>query len=111
MVNLTQALAEEWEPLGIRVNCINPERTSTPMRTSAFGVEPPETLLSARTVALSAIDALVSEESGQVMDVRIALDETGLDLDSDDTIGEALEERETFAARRAVAPVPEQDGR
>ena len=53
VVNLTQALAEEWEPLGIRVNCINPERTSTPMRTSAFGVEPPETLLSARTVALS----------------------------------------------------------
>jgi ribitol-5-phosphate 2-dehydrogenase (NADP+) / D-ribitol-5-phosphate cytidylyltransferase len=111
VVNLTQALAEEWEPLGIRVNCINPERTSTPMRTSAFGVEPPETLLSARTVALSAIDALVSEETGQVMDVRIALDETGLDLDSDDTIGEALEERESFAARRAVGPVPEQDGR
>ena len=55
------------------------------MRTSAFGVEPPETLLSARTVALSSIDALISDETGQVMDVRIALDETGLDLDSDDT--------------------------
>jgi ribitol-5-phosphate 2-dehydrogenase (NADP+) / D-ribitol-5-phosphate cytidylyltransferase len=110
VVNLTQALAEEWEPLGIRVNCINPERTSTPMRTSAFGVEPPETLLSARTVALSSIDALVSEESGQVMDVRIARDETALDLDSDDTIGEALEERETFAARRPVVANREQDG-
>ena len=24
VVNLTQALAEEWEPLGIRVNCIMP---------------------------------------------------------------------------------------
>ena len=109
VVNLTQALAEEWEPLGIRVNCINPERTSTPMRTSAFGVEPPETLLSARTVALSSIDALISDETGQVMDVRIALDETGLDLDSDDTIGEALEERETFASRRPVVALREQD--
>jgi 2-C-methyl-D-erythritol 4-phosphate cytidylyltransferase len=103
LVNLTQALAEEWEPIGIRVNCINPERTSTPMRTSAFGVEPPETLLSARTVALSSIDALISNETGQVMDVRIALDETSLDLDSDDTLGEALSEQETFAARRPVA--------
>jgi ribitol-5-phosphate 2-dehydrogenase (NADP+) / D-ribitol-5-phosphate cytidylyltransferase len=109
VVNLTQALAEEWEPLGIRVNCINPERTSTPMRTSAFGIEPPETLLSARTVALSSIDALISEETGQVMDVRIALAETGVDLDSDDTISEALEERESFAARRPVPQTREPD--
>jgi 2-C-methyl-D-erythritol 4-phosphate cytidylyltransferase len=108
VVNLTQALAEEWEPIGIRVNCINPERTSTPMRTSAFGVEPPETLLSARTVALNSIDALISNETGQVMDVRIALDETDLDPDSEDTIGEALSERETFAGRRPVVPTQEQ---
>src|SRR3954462_11919146 len=67
VVNLTQALADEWSGIGIRVNCINPERTATPMRTSAFGVEPPETLLSARTVALSSIDALISDETGQVM--------------------------------------------
>ena len=85
------------------------ETAPTPMRTSAFGVEPPETLLSARTVALSSIDALISNETGQVMDVRIALDETSIDHDSDDTIGEALSERETFAARRPVAPVPEQN--
>jgi hypothetical protein len=67
--------------------------------------------LSARTVALSSIDALISDETGQVMDVRIALDETALDLDSDDTIGEALEERETFAARRPVAPLREPEPR
>lgn len=72
IVNLTQALAEEWAALGIRVNCVNPERTSTPMRQQAFGLENPETLLSARTVALSSIDVLVGEDSGNVVDVRIA---------------------------------------
>ena len=33
VVNLTQALADEWAEAGVRVNCINPERTGTPMRT------------------------------------------------------------------------------
>lgn len=75
LVNLTQALAEEWEALGIRVNCVNPERTSTPMRLQAFGAEAPETLLSARTVALSAIDVLVADDTGRVSDVRIAREE------------------------------------
>jgi 2-C-methyl-D-erythritol 4-phosphate cytidylyltransferase len=105
LVNLTQALAEEWEPLGIRVNCMNPERTSTPMRTSAFGVEPPETLLSAQTVALSSIDALLSDESGHVMDVRIASTKHTADLmGSADSIDEALEERESLASRRRRGP-------
>src|SRR3712207_8292062 len=45
VVNLTQALADEWAPTGVRVNCVNPERTSTPMRTKAFGQEPPDSLL------------------------------------------------------------------
>ena len=36
-VNLTQALADEWAADRVRVNCINPERTGTPMRTKAFG--------------------------------------------------------------------------
>src|SRR5690606_29814463 len=39
VVNLTQALAEEWHEDGIRVHCISPERTRTPMRTSNFGYE------------------------------------------------------------------------
>src|SRR5829696_2891693 len=30
VVNLTQALADEWSTSGVRVNCINPERTATP---------------------------------------------------------------------------------
>jgi 2-C-methyl-D-erythritol 4-phosphate cytidylyltransferase len=70
VVNLTQALADEWLNLGIRVNCINPERTSTPMRTKAFGVEPPGDLLESQEVARTSVDVLVSEITGQVIDVR-----------------------------------------
>jgi 2-C-methyl-D-erythritol 4-phosphate cytidylyltransferase len=70
VVNLTQALADEWLELGVRVNCINPERTATPMRTKAFGVEPPGDLLDAGEVARSSVDVLVSEITGQVIDVR-----------------------------------------
>ncbi|HVV75564.1 MAG TPA: 2-C-methyl-D-erythritol 4-phosphate cytidylyltransferase [Mycobacteriales bacterium] len=70
VVNLTQALADEWLNLGVRVNCINPERTATPMRTKAFGVEPPGDLLDAGEVARSSVDVLVSEITGQVIDVR-----------------------------------------
>lgn len=70
VVNLTQALAEEWSDDNIRVNCINPERTATPMRQSAFGDEDPNTLLTARTVGEASIDALLSELTSQVFDVR-----------------------------------------
>lgn len=70
VVNLTQALADEWSACGVRVNCINPERTATPMRSRAFGEEPPDTLLSSRTVALTSLDVLVSRLTGQVIDVR-----------------------------------------
>lgn len=70
VVNLTQALADEWSELGVRVNCVNPERTQTPMRLRAFGEEPPETLLSCRAVALTSIDVLISDLTGHVIDVR-----------------------------------------
>jgi len=70
-VNLTQALAEEWYDDGIRINCINPERTATPMRTKAFGQEDPAKLLSATKVAKSSIDTLLSGLTGQVIDVRV----------------------------------------
>ncbi|GGM05106.1 MULTISPECIES: bifunctional cytidylyltransferase/SDR family oxidoreductase [Micromonospora] len=72
LVNLTQALADEWAELGVRVNCINPERTATPMRTRAFGEEPEHTLLAAETVAQASLDVLISELTGQVIDVRRA---------------------------------------
>ena len=70
VVNLTQALAEEWTPLRVRVNCINPERTATPMRSKAFGSEPAESLLSSSAVALTSVDVLISRLSGEVVDVR-----------------------------------------
>ncbi len=70
VVNLTQALADEWSGLGVRVNCVNPERAATPMRTKAFGEEPADTLLSAAVVARSTLDVLVSDLTGQVVDVR-----------------------------------------
>lgn len=77
VVNLTQALADEWSEMGVRVNCVNPERTATPMRVRAFGQEPPRTLLSSDTVAQASLDVLISDLSGQVFDVR--RNEPGLD--------------------------------
>lgn len=71
VVNLTQALADEWATDGIRVNCVNPERTSTPMRERAFGEEPAHTLLSPRAVAQTSLDVLISDLTGQVIDVRL----------------------------------------
>jgi 2-C-methyl-D-erythritol 4-phosphate cytidylyltransferase len=70
VVNLTQALADEWSGDGVRVNCINPERTGTPMRIKAFGEEPPGSLLSSTEVALRAIDVLLSEATGQIIDIK-----------------------------------------
>jgi 2-C-methyl-D-erythritol 4-phosphate cytidylyltransferase len=69
-VNLTQSLSEEWAEVGVRVNCINPERTKTGMRTKAFGEEPEGTLLAAETVAMASIDTLLSDVTGQIIDVR-----------------------------------------
>ena len=69
-VNLTQALADEWAADGVRVNCVNPERTSTPMRTKAFGKEPADSLLDSETVARTSLDVIVSDFTGHVVDVR-----------------------------------------
>lgn len=69
-VNLTQALADEWADSAIRVNCINPERTNTPMRHNAFGNEDPKSLLSAEDVAQAALITLSGRRTGHVVDVR-----------------------------------------
>ena len=70
VVNLTQALADEWAGDGVRVNCVNPERTATPMRSQAFGEEPPGSLLTSREVASQSLDVLASSLTGHVVDVR-----------------------------------------
>jgi len=69
VVNLTQALAEEWHTQYVRVNCINPERTDTPMRRRAFGIEPAGTLLSAKDVALFSLGVLLDESTGHIFDI------------------------------------------
>ena len=69
IVNLVQALSEEWPD--VRINCINPERTKTPMRIKNFGNEPENSLLKSEVVALASINTLFSERSGQVIDVKL----------------------------------------
>lgn len=71
VVNLTQALAEEWADEGVRINCINPQRTETPMRKAAFGDEPEGTLLTAGDVASVSLRVLDGSMTGQIVTVRL----------------------------------------
>lgn len=64
VVNLTQALCEEWAPDGVRVNCIVPRRANTPMRHAAFPGEDPSTLLQPEEVSLQVLKLLKSPDSG-----------------------------------------------
>ena len=70
IVNLSQSLSEEWEKDGIRVNVVNPERTATPMRFENFGKEDEETLLKPEKVAEATLNTVLSDYTGQVIDVR-----------------------------------------
>ena len=70
IVNLAQALAEELAADGIRVNVINPERCATPMRFKAFGKEPEGSLLMPEKVAEASLKTLLSDLTGQVIDVK-----------------------------------------
>lgn len=74
VVNFMQALAQEWESSQIRINVINPERTKTNMRVRNFGNEPDHTLLKAEEVAKASIKTLLSDFTGQVIDVKIKRD-------------------------------------
>lgn len=71
VVNFVQAIAEEWEQDNIRINCINPQRTKTPMRTANFGIEPEGTLLKSEDVAKISLQTLLSNFSGNVVDVKL----------------------------------------
>lgn len=70
IVNFVQALSEEWHEDRIRINCINPERTKTPMRIKNFGFEPDSTLLDPQVVAAASINVLFSSLTGEVVDVK-----------------------------------------
>lgn len=71
IVNFAQAIAEEWYTDGIKVNCINPERTDTPMRRSNFGNEPKNSLLTAEAVAIASINSIFTAQTGDVIDIKI----------------------------------------
>ena len=66
-----QALSEEWYDAKIRINCINPERTKTPMRIKNFGNEPEDSLLKSTMVAVVSVNSIFSSMTGEVIDVKI----------------------------------------
>lgn len=70
VVNIAQGLAEEWAADGIRVNAVSPERTDTPMRRAAFPDESKVGMLQAEDVAEATIRLMLSDLTGQVLDVR-----------------------------------------
>ena len=70
IVNFVQAVAQEWDGDGIKINCINPERTKTPMRQKNFGIEPDDTLLMPEKGAEATRHTLAADSLGQVVDVR-----------------------------------------
>jgi ribitol-5-phosphate 2-dehydrogenase (NADP+) / D-ribitol-5-phosphate cytidylyltransferase len=70
VVNIAQGLAEEWAADGIRVNAVSPERTDTPMRRAAFPEESRMGMLQPRDVAIATLRLILSDLTGQVLDVR-----------------------------------------
>ena len=73
VVNFVQAIAEEWTPEGIRINCINPQRTLTPMRVQNFGIEDSSTLLKSEEVAKISLQTLLNDFTGEVVDIKLKL--------------------------------------
>ena len=71
VVNFMQALAQEWDSSKIRINVVNPERTKTPLRVKNFGCEPEGSLLPVEDVAQTSLKILLSDITGQVIDVKI----------------------------------------
>jgi 2-C-methyl-D-erythritol 4-phosphate cytidylyltransferase len=104
VVNLAQALADEWSDAGIHVNVINPERTRTPMRVQAFGEEPEGTLLASEAVASTVMDVLASNLTGHVVDVRReSVDSLGRAVSEPDRVAEAVAAEEARAEAEAAA--------
>lgn len=71
IVNLVQALGDEWHVFGIKINCINPERCKTPMRTMNFGQEPEGSLLDPKNVAIASLNSLFTDLTGEILDVKL----------------------------------------
>ncbi len=71
LINLTQAASEEYYQDGIRINIISPQRTATPMILENFGHEDQEPLLTPEVVAKSSLSTLLSNHTGQVINVTL----------------------------------------
>ena len=71
VVNFVQAMAEEWTSHEIKINCINPQRTKTPMRVQNFGIEDDSTLLKSELVAVKSLQTMLNNFSGEVVDIKI----------------------------------------
>lgn len=70
VVNMAQALSEEWMDEDIRVNCIVPRRANTPMRWAAFPDEDPGTLLEPKKVSHELVKMLKSYDTGAIKHVN-----------------------------------------
>jgi 2-C-methyl-D-erythritol 4-phosphate cytidylyltransferase len=70
VVNIAQGLAEEWAADGVRVNAVSPERTDTSMRRAAFPDESRLGMLQPTDVAVATLRLILSDLTGQVLDVR-----------------------------------------
>ncbi len=70
IVNLAQAISEEYLDSQIKVNVICPERTKTPMRTKNFGVEPEGSLMDPLEVAKISLSTVLSSFTGLVIDAK-----------------------------------------
>lgn len=70
LVNFVQSIAEEFEDRRVMVNCINPSRTLTKMRT-VFTGEDPTKMLSPERVAEIAASYCHGHLTGQVFDIRV----------------------------------------
>lgn len=70
IVYLIQRVYKELSYNHIRINAINPDRTDTHMRRDIFGLNPKHILLNPVKVARVSLQSLLSDISGQIVDVR-----------------------------------------
>lgn len=70
LVNFAQALAEELDPYGIRVNVASPGRVQTGMRLRNFGQEPEDSLLKPDYVAGKIARAMAMKTTGSIFEIN-----------------------------------------
>ncbi len=70
VVNLTQALAEEWADDGVTVTCVVPRRADTPMRQRAFPNEDPALRMKPERMAEAVEELLRHPQNGLIKHVN-----------------------------------------